>query len=139
MRKQVYGFGGGILSLVGVTLVGLTVWRSIQVEYSDGGLSVKLETIEQRLELAEEKAEQTEENLRVVFAATRTVTESLSKIAQASAVQQDQLASLAQHLRERGSIQPQAQVSMDRALREAPSIDQARLNITLRELDRRPE
>jgi hypothetical protein len=39
LRKQAFGVGGGVMCLCGVTLIGLTVWRTVQFKVGEDGVS----------------------------------------------------------------------------------------------------
>lgn len=74
LRRQTFGVGGGVLSMVGLVLVGLSVWSTAKVQVSPtGGLSAEFERLERQVdELAERNAEVAEEVVKVAEAVDTT-------------------------------------------------------------------
>lgn len=56
VRNQSFGLGGVIMSGLGVVLVGMSVWKSIDISLSDKGVTAKLEQVEAQAKRAEENA-----------------------------------------------------------------------------------
>ncbi|MEL6869129.1 MAG: hypothetical protein AAFO81_04955 [Pseudomonadota bacterium] len=59
LRKQVLGFGGLGMCVIGTLLMSLTIWQNVQLEVSKDGATLKLAAIERRLDEAESRIEQT--------------------------------------------------------------------------------
>src|SRR3989304_9691070 len=73
VRKQTFGTGGIALSIVGVILVGLSVWKSVEVSYTNGNLVVRLQKLEQRLgQVAEASSAVTQEVQKLTDRANQT-------------------------------------------------------------------
>jgi len=53
---QIFGLGGSILTISGIILVGMSVWRKIDVTVSDKGITAKLEQVEAQVREAKEQA-----------------------------------------------------------------------------------
>lgn len=49
LRKQVFGLGGGILSLVGVILIGLSLWSNVSIEVSEGTIKAEFDRLERQM------------------------------------------------------------------------------------------
>ncbi len=113
IRRQTFGMGGAVLSLVGVILVGMSVWGKVKVEASEGGLTAEFETIKTQVNQVAE--------------ANTIVTEELEKAARNIDANRQQFSQLTQVLRERQSInQPQLE-AIRRPILKVPRIDMDRL------------
>lgn len=45
LRNKTFGLGGSVLSVTGMLLIGLSVWKNADVQVSDSGLTVKLDAV----------------------------------------------------------------------------------------------
>jgi len=54
IKHRVFGLGGSILSVVGVILIGMSVWKSIDIQ-AGNKIKVRLEKAEKGIEKAEQK------------------------------------------------------------------------------------
>lgn len=43
IKKQIFGVGGSVMCFSGIALIGLTVWKTIQVDVSGGEITAKFE------------------------------------------------------------------------------------------------
>jgi hypothetical protein len=50
IKKQVFGSGGTVLSLIGVTLVGLSVWSSVRISVTGSGITTEFERLQQQVQ-----------------------------------------------------------------------------------------
>lgn len=48
-RKQIFAYGGSVLSVVGVILIGLSIYKTVDVRAAPGGIGIKLAEMEQML------------------------------------------------------------------------------------------
>jgi len=55
-RKQEFGIGGSTLSIVGVVLIGLSIWTGVSFSITGDGLQVELDSLEERLALVAENS-----------------------------------------------------------------------------------
>ena len=54
LRKQVFGTGGIVLSLVGVILIGLSIWSNVSIQFAEGRFSAEFNRLQAQLdEMAE--------------------------------------------------------------------------------------
>ena len=74
VKKQTFGFGGSILTTFGVLLLGLSLWKSVEVSVTpDGGIQAKFQALEQRIK---QDAKKTSERIDTL---TKVTTESIAK------------------------------------------------------------
>ena len=59
--SQSFGFGGSVLTVSGVVLIGMSVWRKIDVTVSEKGFTAKLEQVEAQALEAKAKASKSAE------------------------------------------------------------------------------
>jgi len=90
VRRQLFGMGGGALSLVGVILVGLSVWGKVKIEASEGGVKAEFEKVKAQVQQVAE--------------ANTIVAEELEKAARNIDANRQQATQLTGVLRERQSI-----------------------------------
>jgi hypothetical protein len=60
VKHRAFGFGGTVLSALGVILLGMSVWRSIDVSLSKEGIKAKLNQVEATAKQATETAKNAE-------------------------------------------------------------------------------
>ena len=81
-RKQQFGMGGATLSVVGVVLIGLSIWSGVTFSITADGLEVELDSLEERLaQVAENSSVVSEEVVKL----HEVVTRSRDQVAQSSA------------------------------------------------------
>ncbi|HSJ31814.1 MAG TPA: hypothetical protein VK933_10290 [Longimicrobiales bacterium] len=105
VRSQQFGVGGGVLSLVGVILIGLSVWSRINVEVTPEGIKATLEGLERRVEQVAE--------------ATGTVADAVGQVAHSVEVTQTQFNSLTQILERPQQLTPERLRSIRRPVEVA--------------------
>ena len=109
-KKQVMGFGGSVLTIFGVVLVGLSVWSTVQVRVSKEGLEVELDKLAQRVGHVEETA--------------IVVAEGLASVATNAETDRRQFNTLSRELAESEVLRPEAarvlEVQPDRIMRVDP-------------------
>ncbi len=123
VRKQLFGAGGTVLSLVGLILVGLSVWKSVEISVTEGTVSVRLERLEQDL------AEVTGANLAMA--------QELEKVANALTTTKQQFVQLTHVLENRGTLAPEVSRELRTPVDRLPTLDRARLNSAIEILRRR--
>jgi hypothetical protein len=106
MRKQVMGLGGTVLSLVGVVLMGLSIWKNVEISVDKDGVEAKFRALE--------------EQVGTVAAATRLATESVQKVAEARSADQARVADLVASLHTAG---PRNELSAFRAEAAKPMLN----------------
>ena len=113
-RHQVFGLGGSTLSVVGIALLGLSIWSGIKIELSQEGLSARFETLENQL--------------NTVTTATKEVAEEVTKIADTTQIGRQQLIALTKIIETQSTVTPSALEAIRRSVRDAPTIDMKRLD-----------
>ncbi len=121
VRKQTFGTGGIGLSIVGVILVGLSVWKSVEVSYSDGNLVVRLQKLEQRLGQVAE--------------ASSAVTQEVQKLTDSANTTREQFLKLAHTLEMRGTLPSATIREIRESIARAPAVDRAKLDSARRLLN----
>lgn len=114
LRHQTFGAGGAGLSLVGVALVGLSLWTSISFSMSEGGFEARFDRLEGQVS--------------DVASATETVTTEVQKIAEATETSRTQIVDLTQVLAERKLVAPEAASSIRAEAARAPRADAQELS-----------
>ena len=72
-RKQEFGIGGATLSVVGVILIGLSIWSGVTFSITADGLQVELDSLEERLaQVAENSSVVSEEVVKLNDVVTRS-------------------------------------------------------------------
>src|SRR5262245_11533691 len=64
VRHQTFGMGGSALSGLGVLLVGMSVWRTVDVSFDEKGVRAKLEQVETVAKRAESAASQAQTEVK---------------------------------------------------------------------------
>jgi len=64
VKNQTFGLGGSCLSGLGVVLVGMSVWQSIDVSFDGNGIKAKLAQVESVAKRAESSASQAQAETR---------------------------------------------------------------------------
>lgn len=111
LKKQLMGFGGAVLTIFGVVLVGLSVWSTVQVKVSKDGFEVELDKLAQRVGQVEET--------------TIVVAEDLASVATNAETDRAQFNTLTRELAESEVLRPEAaarvlEVQPDRIMRVDP-------------------
>lgn len=125
IRKQTFGTGGSILSVVGLILIGMSLWSNIRFRISAEGFEASLEAIESRVE-------------QVADAGT-DIAETLTDVTRNLETAQTQFVALTQVL-ERRQVAPAQMQALRRPIESAAVIDPARLQRATQALvARRPQ
>ena len=121
VRKQTFGTGGIGLSIVGVILVGLSVWKSVEVSYTNGNLVVRLQKLEQRLGQVAE--------------ASSAVTQEVQKLTDSANTTREEFLKLARTLEARGTLPAATIRDIRESIARAPTVDRAKLDSARRLLN----
>lgn len=142
VKRSTFGMGGGTLSVLGVLLIGMSVWSTARFEVSpEGGLKLELEKLREQVEHVEERAEeisgevrttraQTEElagDVSQVRNAARMLSEELAEVADTAQTSNRQVLRLSESLQERQVIDPREAREIQDSLRRAPQLDVERI------------
>lgn len=77
IKRQIFGMGGSVLTTFGVLLLGLSLWKSVEVSVtSDGGIQAKFEALEK---VVKKENEQTSERLNTLTEKTSTISQNSQK------------------------------------------------------------
>lgn len=141
VKRSIFGTGGGILSVLGVLLIGMSVWSTARFEVSPEGLKVQVEQLREQVEGVQQKAEEisgdvqnaqarTEEvagDVEQVRTAAQMISHELADVAMSAQTSNQQVLLLSEALQERQAIDPRAAREIQEPLRRAPQIDVERI------------
>ena len=102
LQKQIFGMNGAGIGLIGVVLVGLTLWSSISVSYSDEGFEFELTRLQERIDQAETELQQATEQLTAVRSTNADLSARLSELSAVTVSQNTRFAVLANQLQREG-------------------------------------
>ena len=102
LQKQIFGMNGAGIGLIGVVLVGLTLWSSVSVSYSDEGFAFELTRLQERIDQAETELQQATEQLTAVRSTNADLSERLSELSAVTVSQNTRFAVLANQLQREG-------------------------------------
>jgi hypothetical protein len=77
IQHQTFGLGGIVLVVCAIVLIGMSVWRNIDVSVSAQGFQAKLEQVENKVRAVEEQAAHVEEKASAAYTAVRRLKQSL--------------------------------------------------------------
>lgn len=121
VRKQTFGTGGTVLSIVGVILVGLSVWKTVEISYTNGSLMVRLQKLEERLGQVAE--------------ASSAVTQEVQKLTDSANTTREEFLKLTRTLEARGTLPAATIRDIREAIARAPTVDRAKLDSARRLLN----
>ena len=137
VRHQIFGLGGSMLSVTGITLLGLSIWSGVSFEVSGSGVRVDLERLQQQVQQLNETSmamrtdvAEAETRLRQMAEVTDMVTGEMVRLAEADRLERRQLLALTESeaLRDQPSLQIQPNWrQLRQELEEQPTADVERL------------
>lgn len=144
VKRSTFGTGGGMLSVLGVLLIGMSVWSTARFEVSPEGLKVEVdrlqkqveevqeraETISGEVQNAQERAEEVAGGVEQVQMATRRISEDLAEVALTAKTGNEQILRLSEALEERQTLDPRISREIQEPLRRVPQLDVERLRRT---------
>jgi len=92
IRHRVFGVGGGSLSVVGFALVGLSIWSSVKIQVSEGGLQAEFQRLSRQVQ--------------AVAQANETVAQEVKKIGETNEIGKRQFVELTKVLEAQRVAQP---------------------------------
>ncbi|MEL7296820.1 MAG: hypothetical protein AAGJ86_04105 [Pseudomonadota bacterium] len=108
VRKQVLGMGGLGMSAIGMVLISLTLWQSIELKVSGDGVEVGLiRELEERLTEAEGALEKTRRDVATVESRNATLNSTVSELREISVLQNRAYENLRRELDNRNVIDQQ--------------------------------
>ena len=122
IRNQNFGMGGSVLSVVGLALVGLSIWSTVKIEVSAEGLQAEFKRLESQL--------------NTVAQANQEVTQEVKNVADTAQRSKEQFVELTRVLEERGTLDSEKKTEILKPVLEAPPIDVKRLNMAAEKLKR---
>jgi len=78
IQHQAFGFGGTVLTVSAVVLLGMSVWRNIDVSVSEKGFQAKLEQVENKIRAVAEQTAHVEEKASAAYTAVGRLKQSLT-------------------------------------------------------------
>jgi septal ring factor EnvC (AmiA/AmiB activator) len=142
VKRSSFGMGGSMLSVLGVLLIGMSVWSTARIEVSpEGGLKLEVEKLRQQVENVEQRAEQISSDVQTtrakteevagdvsrVKAAAGAISEQLAEVAETTNTSNQQVLRLSQSLQERQVLDPGAAREIRESLQRAPQLDVDRI------------
>jgi len=135
IRKQVFGLGGSVMSLFGVTLVGLTVWKTVQFEVTADGISGQLEQFERQVQQLGTRVVEVDTSLKAIATTNATMSRDMSKLNTAVTSTSQQFRALTDELAQRRTL-PADRASVLRDSVVVPQFDENVFEERARELER---
>ncbi len=144
IKRSTFGMGGGTLSVLGVLLIGMSVWSTARFEVSPEGLKVQVEQLQERVERVQERAETISGEVRETQAraeelageveqvqtAARNISKELADVALTTRTSSQQVLRLSEALQEREVLDPAVGREIHERLMRAPEIDVDRIRRT---------
>lgn len=118
IKKQVFGFGGGAISLTGVILMGLSIWSSVQIQITREGIKAGFER------LAEKVGE--------ISKANAVVSQELVKLADRAEIRDRQLDQFANQVAQGGMLANSQQLlELQGEITASATVDRSRIEDAL--------
>lgn len=141
IKRSTLGIGGGTLSVLGVLLIGMSVWSTARFEVSPEGLKIQVEQLQKRVEMVQELAESISGEVREtkvraeelageveqVQTAARTISAELADVALSAQTSNLQVFRLSEALQQRQALDPEVTRDIQEPLMQAPEIDVERI------------
>lgn len=141
VKQSTLGMGGGVLSVLGVLLIGMSVWSTARFEVSPEGLKVQVDQLQDQVESVNEKTEKISGEVEGAQARTealageveqvRTTAQALSQdlanVALTAQTGNDQILRLSEALEERQALAPGVVREIQEPLKRVPELDVERL------------
>ncbi|HEY3302914.1 MAG TPA: hypothetical protein VGL70_05185 [Candidatus Binatia bacterium] len=116
---RAFGVGGGSLSVVGFALVGLSIWSSVKIQVSEGGLQAEFQRLSRQVQ--------------AVAQANETVTQEVKKIGETTEIGKRQFVELTRVLEAQQVAKPNQLENIRRPILTAPTVDVKRLDKATRD------
>jgi hypothetical protein len=123
LRKQVLGVGGGVLSFIGVLLVGLSLWSSASVEVSPDGFRAEFERLEQQVIQVSERSQQISNDILAVAETNKAISQEVKVVAQNIDINKAQFLKLTDVLQRRQTLSADQVNAIDEPVRRAPIVN----------------
>lgn len=141
VKRSSFGLGGGVLSVLGVLLIGMSVWSTARFEVSPEGLKVQVEQLQERVEAVQERADELSGEVRTtqvraeelageveqVQTVARSISEDLADVALTAQTGNQQVLQLSEALARRQALDPQVMREIQEPLRRTPELDVERI------------
>jgi hypothetical protein len=116
IRNQVFGLGGSALSLVGVTLVGLSIWSGVKINVSDEGFQAEFNRLQEQVKTVAQSNQ-------TGIEAKQVVTQEVKNLAENTERAKEQFAALTNALEAKGTLEPDKKNAILKPVQEAPRIN----------------
>jgi hypothetical protein len=124
LRNKKVGIGEGFLVVMGVVLIGLTLWARVNISFGPEGWKVELERMQQQVN-----------DLRT---ANLNLNQQIETMAVAAEIERNQIVALTETLQERQIVNPEPLEMIRGELRRAPTVDRDMLHRNRERLERPP-
>ena len=123
LRKQVLGVGGGVLSFIGVLLVGLSLWSSASVEISPDGFRAEFERLQEQVQQVSVQSQQISNDVLAVAEANKAISQEVKVVAQNIDINKTQFLKLTDVLKSRRTLSVDQVKSIDDPVKRAPVVN----------------
>lgn len=114
MKKQVFGMGGSVLSLMGMALMGLSIWSGIHIKVSETGIEADFKRLAEKVEH--------------VALASENLTAEVKTIAETTQTNKTQFVKLATALESRHTLPAREIEEIRKPVAAAPALDVRRIS-----------
>jgi hypothetical protein len=128
IRYRAFGTGGSVLSLLGVALVGLSIWSSVKINVSDQGFQAEFQKLAQQVDAVAESSQ-------AGIQANREVAQEVKNVAEATEAAKQQFIELTTTLEAKGTLDPAKRAEILRPVLTAPVVDLKRLDSATKKLE----
>lgn len=130
VRKQVLGFNGFGMSIIGMLLISVTLWQKMNIEVSPDGLKVEVEQLRERVNDAERELKVTKREVSAVETRNRMLSNTVVELTNVATQQNESYNRLQRELVRKniidnGLVQPQIMVRPEllRELQQLQGVD----------------
>ncbi len=130
LSKQMLGLGGGVLSFVGVVLVGLSLWSKASVEVSPDGFRAEFERLENEVKKVSVRSEQISNDVIAVAESNKALSNEVKVVAENIDINKAQFLHLTSVLKSKQTLSVDQVKMIDEPIKRAPRINRQLLDST---------
>lgn len=141
IKRSTFGVGGGTLSVLGVLLIGMSVWSTARFEVSPGGVKFQVDQLQKQVEEVEERTESISGEVREtkvraealageveqVQTTAGNLSRELADVALSAQTSNQQVLRLSEALEARQALDPEVNREIQESLMQAPELDVERI------------
>ncbi len=130
LSKQMLGMGGGVLSFVGVLLVGLSLWSKASVEVSPDGIRAEFERLENEVREVSVRSEKNSNDVKAVAERNKALSSEVKVVAQNAHINKTQFLQLTSALKSKQTLSVDQAKMIDDPIKRAPIINRQLIDST---------